>query len=367
MEKRFSNLEKWKKKYLIATVVLIFVISATFLIGSGIHLINDKNAEDNYWQNTGKVDPKIEAFADDISKDAINVTTGQYIETVKEFSIRDSKYRYTMMVWFKWNGNNNLDMANHFRIYQGTINCKEMVKDYHKGDVNYQSLRVDVTIAKDFWTTRFPLESHQLKAYLESDYTIDKVKLIADKKYSSYNNSLDINGFKVKRYKVESNIMQYDNIRNDPELKDINASHEINSEVVSVLEINRANFGLYLICTIALMGTCLWAIIALYICSHHSVDPLSMLPGALFGAVSNIMVGVNMLPQTLNPGLILFINVWGIGSILATTISIININHIRNDFGEEEFANEYGSIVFNISTVICIIGFIVLPLCAYLV
>ncbi|WP_294466317.1 hypothetical protein [uncultured Anaerofustis sp.] len=150
MKEKLSNLDKWKKKYLLVSVVLIFLLSAVFLIEAGVHLINDKNAEEGYWQSTGKIDPKVEAFADDISKKAAKVTTGQYIETVKEFSIRDSKYRYTMMVWFKWNGNNDLDMANHFRIYQGTINNKEMVKDYHKGNLNYQSLRVDVTVSKDF-------------------------------------------------------------------------------------------------------------------------------------------------------------------------------------------------------------------------
>lgn len=52
------------------------------------------------------------------------------------------------LLWFRWNGNEELDMANNFRIYKGTINTLQVVKDYHENGENYQLLRVDASVFK---------------------------------------------------------------------------------------------------------------------------------------------------------------------------------------------------------------------------
>lgn len=62
------------------------------------------------------------------------------------------------------------------------------------------------------------------------------------------------------------------------------------------LEINRSGLGLYAKCFIALFGTSLWVFITMFLCTYHRADPLSMIPAALFGTVSNIMVGTILSP-----------------------------------------------------------------------
>jgi hypothetical protein len=140
-------------------------------------------------------------------------------------------------------------------------------------------------------------------------------------------------------------------------------SAPVTSEFVTALTFRRNGLGLYFKCFIAMYGTTLWVLIMLYICGHHRVDPLGMIPGALFGTVSNIMVGAALLPDALDMGLLEFVNVWGILTILATAVVIIQVNNIRSQYGrkDEPFAGFIGRVMFYIIAVIAIAGNILLP------
>lgn len=100
-------------------------------------------------------------------------------------------------------------------------------------------------------------------------------------------------------------------------------------------------------------------------------DPLGMVPAALFGTVTNIMVGTNLVPDALEVGLLEYVTIWGIMTILGNAISIININHVRNrknddEVGSKEFAKVYGRILFYLMLIAAISGQIILPVCAYM-
>ncbi|MGL6292210.1 MAG: hypothetical protein ACRC2P_02100, partial [Eubacterium aggregans] len=56
-----------------------------------------------------------------------------------------------------------------------------------------------------------------------------------------------------------------------------------------------------------------------------------MIPAALFGTVTNIMVGANLLPEAIDTGLLEFVNFFGIAILLAGAIAIININRGAGD------------------------------------
>jgi hypothetical protein len=71
-------------------------------------------------------------------------------------------------------------------------------------------------------------------------------------------------------------------------------------------------------------------LLTLFINIYHHVDPLEMIPEALFGCVANIMVGASLLPEALDMGLLEYVNIWGILTILTATVVIINVNAIRH-------------------------------------
>ncbi len=358
----WKNLEKWQKRKLIIGVSLIVVIAIVYLGFTVNMLYQDKKSEDYYWDSNLTMSQELQQEVKQRSGNATQVLVGSYIENLKEVNIKSSYFRAVYEIWFKWEGNPDLDMIKHFHVYKGSINSTEVMKDYHDGNTNYQLIRADITVTKNYWTRRFPLESHQLRMYLESTYPIEQVVLNADVDNSGYNGNLSISGYNLRRHATATYAVEYDNAHSDPQIK----KDVMTSEFVTAMEINRDGIGLYLKCFIALVGTISWVMIALFICTHHHVDPLGMMPAALFGTVTNIMVGANLLPDALQTGLLEFENIFGIMIILSCAIAVININRVRTKWQDKEFATYLGRIIFCLLLFFIVVGNILLPLSAYL-
>lgn len=359
---KFSELKMWQRKHLLFGFLLVFLIGTVYLSVTAHSLYKDRRGEHTYWDSYLDMDVKTKKLIQEKSENATIVTTGTYLENLKEISLKNNYFRAEYLIWFRWDNNSEIDMIEHFRIYKGSINKMEIVKDYHENGQNYQLIRADISVTKQYWTPRFPLESHQLRMYIESEYPIEDVILKDDSKNSGYNRNLNISGYKLRQFATSTTAIKYENSHSDPELEDTITT----SEHITAIEINRNGPGLYFKCFIALFGTTLWVLITLFLCTYHKVDPLGMIPAALFGTVSNIMVGANLLPDALELGLLEFINIWGILTILAVTFAIININRIRNHYEEKEYARLYGIVMFYTITFIAIIGHIILPLMAYM-
>lgn len=361
---KLKEMKDWQKNKLLFSVIAILVIAGIFLSFTCTSLYQDKAAEDGYWYDALEVPEDLAHDVDELGADATRVTVGTYIENLKEINLKACNFRVVFLVWFRWEGDPELDMMNNFRVYKGFMNKMELVKELHDGDLNYQLVRCDVTITKNYWTIRFPLESHQLRIYIESDYMINDVVFVPDIKDSGLNQNLGISGFDVIRTATGSYAIRYENAHGDPEVPKDGVL--ITSEHVTAMEINRTDTGLYVKCFIALVGTLTWVLITLFICTYHHVDPLAMIPAALFGTVANIMVGANLLPDALQMGLLEFVNLWGVMMILMCAIVIININRIRKKYEDREFSQQYGRILFYIILGLTLAGNFLLPFCAYM-
>lgn len=351
----------WQKKRLFISVGLFLLISLSFLTYTVSTLYNDKTAEDKYWDQYLEIDPKIQDKIDNISQNATVVSVGSYIENLKEISLKSNNFSLDYLIWFNWEGNPDLDMANNFRIYKGNITKKELVKEYHEGNTNYQLVRVSVTISKTFWTPRFPLESHQLRIYVESNLDAGNVVFVKSDDAQT-NPNLSIAGYDFTRVASAVVANEYTSNNGDPTYE----GSTVNSEFVTQFEITRADFGTYFKCFIALLGTSVWVFITLYINTNHRVDPLGMIPAALFGTVSNIMVGANLLPDALQVGLLEYVNFWGILTILSVTFTVINVNRIRNKYEDKDFAHFYGLVMFWLILIVIISGHFLLPISAFM-
>lgn len=343
----------------IALAIILLAYMSVSLYNDGIQ------EKSTWWENnvptyTANLD---EAQSKAAAHDAVHVKVGTYIETFRNVSIKNSNYEVTMLVWFRWSGHENLDMANNFTVYKGLINKKEVLSQSTVGDEHYQLVRMDVTLNKVFYTSRFPLESHQLRIFIESEYDATEVIFDGDTENSTINSAATIAGYNVKNVQFAETAHTYPSTESDPTL----VYPTTDSEYMTAITIGRAGFGLYLKCFIAMYGTTLWVLIMLYICGHYRVDPLGMIPGALFGTVSNIMVGAALLPDALDLGLLEFVNIWGILTIVAVAVYIIQINNIRSEYGrkDEAFSKFFGRAMFYIALVFAVSGNILLPAIAY--
>lgn len=355
-------MESWQKRKIISWLIITVLVSAGFLTFTCVTMHKDKTAEDKYWNQAMNEESVDQEYIDSVSDKAVHVSTGTYVTGIKSIDIKSSNYRMVARVWFKWKGHDDLDMVNNFRIYNGTINEKEVLEDTVVDGEHYQLAVIDFTVSKNYWTKRFPLESHQLRFYLEAAHTVDEVILDADEENSGVDNGVGFTGYKLVRNGIASAFNTYESSYGDPQVKgDI-----VTSEIMTQIEINRSTWGLYLKCFIALFGAILWVVITLFLCTYHRVDPLGMLSGALFGSVSNIMVGANLLPEAMNAGLLEYVNIWGIMFILGGTMVIISTNRIRKHHEDMEFAKLFGRIFTLSMTGIVILGNILMPLIAYM-
>lgn len=362
VQKESRKLEKWQWRRLLCNFLIYVVVVVVFLSATVTALVKDRTGEDYYWNSSMSESQDMASEVTARSAGATKVSVGTYIENLKEINIKSAYYRVVAQVWFRWEGDEDLDMKDNFRVYKGLMNKMEVIKDYHENGVNYQLVRCDVSVTKDYWTVRFPLESHQLRMYITSNLPVEQVVFVDDHDNSGLNKSLSISGYDVRRHDTAVISVKQDGTHGDPELTD----DLILSEHMTQLELNRGSWGLYLKCFIALVGTITWVLIALFLNTNHHIDPLGMLPAALFGTVTNIMVGANLLPDAMQAGLLEYVNIFGIGTILAVTMTIININRIRNKYEDKAFAALLGRVMF-ITIIVCTLaGNILLPCSAYM-
>ena len=353
---KFSKLTDVQKKQIRIMFSTFFIVFAVLLIYFCTVLFMENFDANARWVNHLKDSPEQAAKVQELSTNANEVTVGTYVENIRNIDIKGSSYRVDMMVWFDWEGDPDLDPASQFRVYKGSINKSVIMNEIHEGGKNYQLVGVDVTISNDFHTKLYPLESHQLRIYIESNIPVQRLLFKADRENSGINKSLALTGFELSRHDIGEVSYSYASTHGNPRLE----GSETTSEIVTAIEISRSNLGLYFKCFIALFATLVWILISLFICTYHHVNPLGMVSGALFGAVGNIVVGTNLLPDATTAGLLEFGNIWGAIMVLGGTIAIISINRVR-ELRDKKYAKYYGRFLFTLILCFTIGGMVLLP------
>lgn len=328
------------------------------------HMIHMRDNTDYQYQLALEDDEDAINVKNKLADNAVEVTSGTYVESVKEISIKNSSFRTAFQVWFRWKGHDDISFIEEdsFRVYNGVINSWEVIKDTVDNGIHYQKLSIDATVTRSFDTARFPLGAHVLKFNIQpKDYTVDKMVFVPDRVHSDVNDNLSISGYDLTDHTVNDYVFSYPNTMSHPTYKLPKAY----TELVTVLKVTQDGFGLYLRCFIALIGTTTWALMSLYACSNHYVNPLSTMATTLFGTVSNMMICTNLQPDVVSLGLAEYVNIWGILTILATTMAIIQVNYLRDELHEKTFSKSFGRVLFWTILVLCIVGHLIMPFSAW--
>lgn len=358
---KWKDLEKFQKRKVITWASFFIIVSVVFLTYACVYMLQEGNKIKNEYEQTLKVDSDALALKEKLSKNATMVTSGTYVETVKDISFKNTNFRVSFITWFKWEGNDKLDFLNNgFRVYNGVINKLEPIKNYSKDGVRYQEARVDVTVSKNFNISRFPLGGNILKFYIEpNEYTIDEVVFVPDVENSGVNKNLNIASYSLVRHNISENVVSYPNTMNNPRFQ----NPRVTSEIATVIELERSDWGLYLKCFIALIGTSIWVFMAFYVCANHKVNALGMVPATLFGSIANLMVGANLLPDVVELGLVEFVNIFTVMIIIGCIFGIINTNRIR-ETSDHLFEKYFGRFMFYTLLIIFLVGEVILPVAA---
>lgn len=366
---KWHRAHRWQRRRLVWSVVLLLAIFVPYIVLTSWYLAADKEAENDYWETYMEPPSQEEMdFIDAHSKDAAHVSVAFNLEQVQSVDLAKSNFTVMMNVAYRWQGHDDLDFTSKDNVsfYKGDIADILVLDEYHEGGTNYQYVQYIVTINKDYWTVRFPLESHQLRLYLEPSYNINRVVFETDERESYVNPNLAISGYELTRWGTNIEVVTDDHLMMNPLYDDYESGEVYTTEAMLQLEINRSGIGVYLKCTVAMFGTLGWILLCLYVATFRHVNALGMVGSAFFGAVSNILVGANMLSSALQLGLVEFVNLFGLAIIVASTAVVIAINTIRNERENESFAQFYGRVMLVLIGILMIGANLALPLCAYL-
>lgn len=348
----------WQRAYMRRMVLGYVLVYGLYLIitcGALLHHQRQYRLEN---EEAATFSEQTAAAVEECRKTALEVECGTYVEGISELSLRNGNYRISMEIWFSWDGEKNVDMLHNFRIYQGTIHAMDILQDEHENGQHFQRARITATVQEDYWTASFPLDSHELFCYIESNYNGSDVLLVPDADCSGSNPDLYVSGYKVDKVSMGEMYFTYENSHGDRD----HEGTRLVSEVMTKVNISRDGLGLYVKCFIALVGTTTWVFIAMFINTYHHVDPLSMVPSALFGTVSNVLVGASLVPDSLRLGLLEYVNAFGILTILGVAISIITINRLRSKYQATAFAGLLGRTIFWILLAFSLTGNLLLPM-----
>ena len=204
----------------IKKIAFIFTLLCCIILGYFSYMLDtDISHSESSWNKKMNTEPQVAADLLEVSKDATKVLCGTYVEGIHDIDMAHGGYWVNFMTWFRWDGDEIQDMADHFRIYRGVIKQKNIVKSYKSGNTHYQLVRMEAIVDKSFATKRFPLDGQQFVFYLEPFYTAKRVVLVADTKESNVNRNLDIDGYRFEKSLVSTYAYEYRNTRGDIELE----------------------------------------------------------------------------------------------------------------------------------------------------
>lgn len=365
---KLKALEKWQKRKLYFWTLTVLFITVIYLYATCSDMVRDEQYAQREWNERESNSAVVsEEFREQCAATAVPVSVSTYIKSVDSIDIKQSQFGITFDVMFGWDMEKypDFDMTKKFELYNGWITDLKLLDSYESEGKYFQLFQVSANVKQIFNTSRFPLSSYQLHMYLKPVQDMTKINLVKmDESYFGSLEQLNVAGFVMKS--VKSDLYYYE----DPcpqryQTMSVEQNPVIYSELLQCLELKRSTFGLYFKCIIALIGTSIWVFLTLFVCIHHNVDTMGMIPAVLFGTVSNIAVGANLIPDALETGLLEYINIWGIYTVIIVTVVIITINSIRTHNKDDKFARIFGKIMFFELLITILAGHVLIPYCAY--
>ena len=129
---KFGELKSWQKKRLLFSFLTYVIVIVVFLAYASVTMYTDKKAEDDYWVSMLQTPKDIEERAAQFDQNATRVQVGTYVENLKEVNLKTSSFRMVVLIWFKWEGNDNLDMANISAFIKAPLTRQKLLKTIMK-------------------------------------------------------------------------------------------------------------------------------------------------------------------------------------------------------------------------------------------
>lgn len=274
----------------------------------------------------------------------VDVHVGMYINSMGEFSVKDSSWAADFDIWFRWRGD-GIKPGDNFQIVNGNIDQRDKKDAYVAGGLHYERYHVKARLIKFFDASRFPFSDQGLTIQVEDGaHNAERLRYIADEQESGINRSGVSQALKITTSLAMVKVHNYGSRRGDPRLSSDTA--DVRSRFVFGMLVSPLGSVLYLKMFQALFASIAIAFIVFFIRPIH-VDPRFGLGiGALFAAVgNNIFVG-SMLPPVEGISLTAMVNMIGLATIFLTLVQSTISLYIEDSMGQEKLRRVFDRVSF---------------------
>lgn len=301
------------------TFLIVFFVATGMLLGG--MLASERSARDRGWRavmSPHVPDPGLTS-ADDVATDeARRVTVGLYLERITELSIRDSRFRARLDLWFRWEGE-PFDPLDQLVVVDGVVESSTTVETSDAGDRHYRRYRLEVEIAKTFHIHQFPLDRHLIVIAFENGAaTRGELLFEPDAVNSAVSSRAAVHGYRLGPLECIEKPHAYKTSRGRP-----------GQETGTRLPFSQARFGIVL--SRDGWGPFVKMFHALFVAVAIALLPCFLRPtdldprfglgvGALFAAVANSYLIGALVPDTGEFSLADMVNLLGIVTILITLV-----------------------------------------------
>jgi len=292
----------------------------------------------------------------------VDVLVGMYINSIGEFSLKESGWTADFDIWFRWTGE-EVRPGNNFEVANGRIDQRDKKEAYVTGREHYERYRVKARLTKFFDSSRFPFSDQGLTIQMEdSAHEAEKLRYVADEQGSGINRLGVLQSLKITKSLMTAKLHSYGSRRGDPRFSPNTA--DVHSRFIFAMLVSPPSMEVYMKLFQALFASVAIAFIVFFIKPIH-VDPrFGLGVGALFATVgNNIFVGT-MLPPAEGITLIAMVNAIGMATIFLTLVQSTISLYILDTMGKEKLRRFFDKVSFVAFLVGYAVVNLVLPLAA---
>jgi hypothetical protein len=287
----------------------------------------------------------------------IPVQVGISIEKISDFSIKNVAWNADFYLWFRWQppaDDPEFNPGNTFQVVAGSVIDKQKLVDQTDTNGHYELFRVSASINYPFDVTRYPVDDHLLRVFIQ-DPVHPHIQYIVDRKNSRIDPAIRIPGYQISR-----SVMGAETVSISSNLGNPSAPLELAQFGYGIF-IVRQGYGFYLKLFQALFAAVGVALLAGFFKAHEEIR-IELLVGGFFAAVANSYITSTYLPDTGTMTLMDFVNLLGLVTIFLCMIQTVISSRIAAT--DKDFSRRFDKLSFSLIAFLYLGLNIALPLVA---
>lgn len=281
--------KNYKSKYVL---LFIFPLIAFVILAAGAVWQSNKEK-----LNTKDLNVKLEKKTDEKEETvpADTVKMGVYVFSVYDLNFPGNKVNIDFYIWYNAK-KDSLNLLQYFELVNSTEFNKSAETDEKRGDIVYQTVRINSRIKKEWDVGNFPFDRQKIEIMIE-DYDKDNTKLvfIPDTIASRIDKDVHLEGWVIKDFGIKAIDHVYETNYGDPDIP-LN-EYSAYSRVIIYFTIEREGKGLFFKLFVGLFISVLISLLTFFV-NPLDLDPrFGLSVGAIFAAIASQYVITSALPQ----------------------------------------------------------------------